>query len=180
MPALPASEAFGPAPSFKTQFLSPDGRWRWTGTQWVPTRPLKPPMPMRTKVFGILWLLSLSLWLPIALAVIHSDSPGWNALSVSLVAALALPIPTTMAWGAHLGRTSRWRVATLSVPVGCFVLMFAYGLAFVLGPDADADIEAGAGIGMFSVPTLLALAVLVYAGSGIGVAWRRARGRYLR
>jgi hypothetical protein len=58
--------------------------------------------------------------------------------------------------------------------------MCAHGFAFVLGPDADADIGARAEIGMFSVPTLLASAVVVYAGSCIGVAWRRARGRYGR
>jgi TM2 domain-containing membrane protein YozV len=37
MAQLPPSQASGQ--------ISPDGRWRWDGRQWIPTTPMMPPAP---------------------------------------------------------------------------------------------------------------------------------------
>jgi hypothetical protein len=137
-------------------------------------------LTLRTAVWGVLWLVSLTLWMPIGLAAMRDHTPGWDVLGVLFVAALLLPIPSTLAWGAHLGRASRWVIAAVSVPVGAVALGCAYVLAFILGPDSNADQEAGAGVVLLGIPSLLGLGVLVAAGAGIGVAWRRARARHSR
>lgn len=132
---------------------------------------------MRTVVWGLLWLVSLTLWVPPGVAAERSTSTGWHLLDVVLVAALVLPIPSSFAWGVRLGRTSRWDVGLISVPLGGIALMSAYVLAFILGPDVNADEEAAVGIFVVGPPALLGILVFVALGYGAGVAWRRWRSR---
>lgn len=55
--------------------LSPDGRWRWDGVQWVPVPPAEPrPMPTRWVVLITAGSIAVLLLAGLGLALITSLS----------------------------------------------------------------------------------------------------------
>jgi YVTN family beta-propeller protein len=162
--------------------LSPDGRWRWTGSEWVPHTPPPPPIPPRvprpTWVIweGLVWAVFLVAWIPVLSAMnasgAASESMSQVGLGLGVVAAL-----TTLLFGARLGSRSETRQIRPASLIGAGLIIVALMVAAAsLSPEEQADSEGGAELVILFYPfALAATAALLFVGAAAGRRFVRNR-----
>jgi ABC-type Na+ efflux pump permease subunit len=186
------------------RWASPDGRWRWDGTRWLPTAapPGLPPPPGTTRGPSVkpgtwlgrptwplwvvfvhcAWLAGLTMWLAVLIAVADKIGPDGHlshTVGGIVVALAALGMLTTIWFGGWLAAQRRWTQLLIAPVLGCCALVFWYVIAFsILQPnDPQADNEAGAGVAILGVPTFVLIAALLGLGAGGVAIWHRGSGR---
>jgi hypothetical protein len=161
------------------------GRWWFDGRQWVPavSATARPAPPRWVLVGGAAWLLALLASIVVAVvALVGADEGSRKHMSTGLATALlacgAAALLATLAWGAALGRARRWRDVLFSAGAGTGLLIAAFAMAWLVGPNANepgADNAAGAGAAVFSMPAFVALSVPLWLGAAIGLLLPRPR-----
>jgi hypothetical protein len=181
---------------------SPDGRWWWDGSQWLPawsadgrnwfdgtrwapvSRHLRGgprDWARRVVIPLVLWLGALSAFPTAVLIAVRGLAPD-EVLADNVLVRLAVVggvcLATTPVLGFLLGRERRWLQTVWAAVIGTGLLTAWYvGLFLADQSDPSADNEAGAGVAIFALPTFAALLGLLAMGSGVarGLAWLRAR-----
>jgi hypothetical protein len=153
--------------------ISPDGRWRFNGSRWVPHVPRsRPPLSGSLQVWRVIWLLVWGAWFPISAVVLLVVDPSPNDMATA-VWILAVPagvgLTATLSWGFALGLRRLWRQLGLSIVLGTAVLMAGYVLAFMISdasdPQPGGDDAAGAGLVILSVPVAITVAATLALGA---------------
>ncbi len=165
-------------------WFSSDGRWRWTGSQWVPHEVPKPPTPRRYEARksptprsvlweGALWSLLLVVWVP-ALAVLQeSDAPSHD-MNVAGFSLGAVSVLATVIFGARLGWHSRWRELERATFVGPGVIVAAL-LVWAIFASGDPESEGGGELVIFMyIPAWFGVAAALGLGGLIG-SWLQRR-----
>jgi drug/metabolite transporter (DMT)-like permease len=148
--------------------ISSDGRWRWTGIQWigVHSRARTPRWVIRD---GLVWLALFVAWIPVLSALLLNNAS--STLDIAIGGSLgSVALLATLIYGGLLGRHRRWRDVGFATLAGTAALVVCYVVLMVSAPDPNNtnDIGAGAGLAIFGLPTLLLVGMLLGLGAAVG------------
>jgi hypothetical protein len=181
---------------------SPDGRWWWDGTGWLPAwspdgrnwfdgvrwAPVSRPRrggpgnwPRRVVVPLVGWLVALSVFPVSVLVYVDKLVPG-QVLAEQVLVRLGVIgvacLATTPVMGFQLGRDGRWLQSLWVAIIGTGLLTAWYVTLFLADQsEPSADNEVGAGVVILALPSFVAILVLLAVGSGLarGIARFRLR-----